>query len=238
LHHFFYPPLIRRDSDSLVAVHVLILNISQQNNYFLKLTLGEKVIRPPDFRASYILNFGAMPVEVAVGRATAERRDPLDIAEENAGEAKPGWLRIERRAVKVVVSENDNFEEFGLGGICRTEGRRLETGEANGSVSDAADVAVFGRVSVPEEWPWVGRLSFSLLLLQAFIEETERLWLEIKDFVDEEIFTTLLWCKTYLCCTLPPFIRFPESGVCQWGPYLQRLPSPSSGPKPSITSFL
>jgi hypothetical protein len=102
-----------------------------------------------------ILDFGAMPVEVAVGRATAERRDPLDTAEENAGEAKPGWLRIERRAVKVVVSgtENDNFEEFGLGGICRTEGGRLETGEANGSVSDAADVAVFGRVSVPEEWP-------------------------------------------------------------------------------------
>lgn len=114
-----------------------------------------------------ILDFGATPVEVAVGRATAERREPLDTAEENAGEAKLGWLRMERRAVKVVVSgtENDSFEEFGLGGICRTEGGRLETGEANGSVSDAADVAVFGRVSVPEEWPWVRRLSFSLLLL-------------------------------------------------------------------------
>jgi hypothetical protein len=97
-----------------------------------------------------------MLVEVAVGRATAERRDAaLDTAEGNAGEAKPDWLRMERRPVKAVSANgNDSFEEFGLGGnIYRTEGARLESGEANGSVSDAPDAAVFGRVSVPEEWP-------------------------------------------------------------------------------------
>ena len=81
-----------------------------------------------------------------MGRATAERRDALDTAEENAGEAKPGWFRIERREVSVVSNGNDSFDEFGLGGKC-LEGGRLDSGEANGSVSDAADVAVFGRVS-------------------------------------------------------------------------------------------
>lgn len=105
------------------------------------------------------LGFGATPVEFALGRATVERRDELDTAEEKAGEAKPDWLRIERRALIVVVllsangPANDNLEEFGLGGICRMEGARLEGGEAKGSESDAADAAVSGRVSVPEKGP-------------------------------------------------------------------------------------
>ena len=90
-----------------------------------------------------ILDLGATPVEVEMGRATAERRDALDTAEENAGKPKPDWFRMERRPLS---NANDSFEEFGLGGRC-LEGGRLDSGEANGSVSDAADVAVFGRVS-------------------------------------------------------------------------------------------
>lgn len=103
-----------------------------------------------------ILDFGAMAVEVAVGRANAERRDvALGVVEGNTDELKPDWLRMERRPLKAVSANgNDSFEEFGLGGnIYRMEGARLESGEANGSVSDTPDVAVFGRVSVPEEWP-------------------------------------------------------------------------------------